>query len=312
MRRFRVAESSMVPTLLPGDEFVATDSIRPRAGEVVALPHPERRDFWLVKRMVAGPGETIGDRRLGLNEAWVLSDNAMVTRADSRSLGPVPIQDLWRRVTHLDAITFAEAARMLADEDPSLNAIIEDWAIPVFWQREEGFPTLILLILEQQVSLESGAAMYRRLLELVGAVTPGSVLGVGEAGLTGIGVTRQKAGYMVSLAEAVESGTLDLPALPGLDEEEARARLLAMRGVGSWTADAYLLSALLLPDVFPIGDRALQVGVAEALGLQQIPGPNELEIISAPWRPVRAVAARMVWHLYLSRRGRSEPALPLK
>ncbi len=84
-----------------------------------------------------------------------------------------------------------------------------------------------------------------------------------------------------------------------------------MRGIGSWTADAYLLSALLLPDAFPVGDRALQVGVAEALGLQQIPGPEELEIVSAPWRPVRAVAARLVWHLYLSRRGRSEPALPV-
>lgn len=301
----------MLPTLLPGDEFVATDSIQPQAGEVVAFPHPGRPDFWLVKRMVAGPGESVGDRRLSLDEAWVLSDNAAATRADSRSLGPVPLQDLWRRVTHLDAITFGEGARMLAEEDPGLSAIIEDWGLPVFWQREEGFPTLVLLILEQQVSLESGAAMYRRLIELVGEVTPGSVLDVGEPGLTAIGVTRQKAGYLVSLAEAVETGTLDLAALEGLDEDEARARLLAMRGIGSWTADAYLLSALLLPDVFPVGDRALQVGVAEALSLHQAPGPDELEIISAPWRPVRAVAARLVWQLYLSRRGRSEPALPV-
>ncbi len=200
MRRFRVAESSMLPTLLPGDEFVATDSIQPQAGEVVTLPHPERGDFWLVKRMAAGPGEAIGERRLGPDEAWVLSDNASVTTADSRTLGPVAIRDLWRRVTHLDAITFVEAARMLGDEDPGLHSIIEDWGLPVFWQRAQGFPTLVLLILEQQVSLESGAAMYRRLIELLGAVTPGSVLRVGETGLTAIGVTRQKAGYLVSLA----------------------------------------------------------------------------------------------------------------
>jgi DNA-3-methyladenine glycosylase II len=311
MRRFRVAENSMLPALHPGEEFVASDSIRPQAGDVVALPHPDRAGFWLVKRMVAGPGDSVGDRRLGSDEAWVLSDNAAVTRADSRTLGPVPLKALWPRITHLDPATFAEAAQMLADEDPALEAIIEDWGLPAFWQRDPGFPTLVLLILEQQVSLESGAAMYRRLVDLLGMVTPGSVLAVGEAGLTAIGVTRQKAGYLVSLADAVESDTLDLSSLAEVGEGEARSLLLAMRGIGAWTADAYLLSALLLPDVFPVGDRALQVGVAEALGLEGIPGPDALEIVSAPWRPVRAVAARLVWHLYLSRRGRSEPVLPV-
>jgi DNA-3-methyladenine glycosylase II len=311
MRRFRVAENSMLPTLLPGEEFVASSSIRPQVGDVVALPHPDREGFWLVKRMVAGPGDSVGDRRLGADEAWVLSDNAAVTRADSRSLGPLPLRGLWPRVTRLDPTTFAEATQMLADEEPALAAIVDDWGMPAFWQRDPGFPTLVLLILEQQVSLESGAAMYRRLVDLLGVVTPGSVLGVGEAGLTAIGVTRQKAGYLVSLAYAVETGTLDLPSLQEVGEDEARARLQAMKGIGAWTADAYLLAALLLPDVFPLGDRALQVGVAEALGLEDVPGADGLEIVSAPWRPVRAVAARLVWHLYLSRRGRSEPVLPV-
>jgi DNA-3-methyladenine glycosylase II len=311
MRRFRVAETSMLPTLLPGEEFVATDSMRPKVGDVVALSHPERAGFWLVKRMAAGPGDTVGDRRLGCDEAWVLSDNATVTRADSRSLGPVPLSALWPRVTHLDPGTFVEAVHLLADEDPALEAVIEEWGLPAFWQREPGFPTLVLLILEQQVSLESGMAMYRRLIDLLGAVNPRSVLGAGPAALAAIGVTRQKAGYLVALAEAVESGALDLQSLRELPEEEARALLLAMKGIGAWTADAYLLSALRLPDVFPVGDRALQVGVAEALGMDVIPGPGELEILSAPWRPVRAAAARVIWHLYLSRRGRSEPVLPV-
>jgi DNA-3-methyladenine glycosylase II len=80
-----------------------------------------------------------------------------------------------------------------------------------------------------------------------------------------------------------------------------------MRGVGAWTADAYLLSAQRRPDVFPVGDRALQVGVAEALGLSEVPGGEQLLILAEPWRPVRAVAARLLWHAYLMRRGRGEP-----
>ena len=185
-----------------------------------------------------------------------------------------------------------------------MNAIIEDWGMPVFWQRAQGFPTLVLLILEQQVSLESGAAMYRRLIELLGAVTPGAVLR-GRRGRADRDRGHQAESRIPGLARPRRSRPAPSTSPPSRTwtEEEARARLLAMRGIGPWTADAYLLSALLLPDAFPVGDRALQVGVAEALGLQQIPAPDELEILSAPWRPVRAVAARLVWHLYLSRRG---------
>ena len=311
MRRFQVAETSMLPALSPGEEFVASDSVIPATGDIVALPHPERPGFWLVKRLAGVPGETPVDRPLSDNEAWVLSDNSAATRADSRTLGPVPFDRLWARVTHLDEHTFAEAVHLLVDEEPALAAIVQQWGLPAFWARGPGFPTLVLLILEQQVSLESGAAMYRRLIDLIGAVEPVSILAAGEAGLVAIGVTRQKAGYLVSLAEAVLSGTLDLGGLGDLPAEDAHTQLVAMRGIGQWTADAYLLSALRLPDIFPVGDRALQVGAAEALGLGEIPSPDMLEVLSAPWRPVRAAAARLIWHLYLMRRGRSEPALPV-
>jgi len=300
----------MLPTLAPGDEFVATDSRAPVKGEVVAFPHPGRVDYWLVKRLAAVPGETIERRQLDANEAWVTSDNSKATRADSRTLGPVPLSTLWPRVTHLDPPTFIEAAALLAEEDPALALIMDEWGLPPFWQREPGFSTLILLILEQQVSLESGAAMYHRLLGLIGAVTPESVLAAGDAGLRSIGVTRQKSGYLLGLAEAVLSGDLDLAGLLAATEADARSGLTSIKGIGLWTADAYLLSAIRLPDVFPIGDRALQVGIAEALGLEAIPGPEELEILSASWRPVRAVAARLIWHRYLAIRGRVEPPDP--
>lgn len=301
----------MLPTLIPGQEFVATNSRPPVNGEVVVFPHPDRDDFWLVKRLTSGPGDSVGGRLLGDDEAWVTSDNSEATRADSRTLGPLSFESMWPQVTHLDEHTFGEAAILLGEEDPALGLILSEWDVPPFWRREPGFSTLVLLILEQQVSLESGAAMFRRLADLVGVVTPESVLSAGDLALRSIGVTRQKSGYLLGLADAVLGGDLDLPGLLIAAEADARSRLIAIKGIGLWTADAYLLSAVRLPDLFPIGDRALQVGVMETLGLGQIPEPEELELLSAPWRPVRAVAARLIWHRYLGSRGRVEPPDPM-
>jgi DNA-3-methyladenine glycosylase II len=133
------------------------------------------------------------------------------------------------------------------------------------------------------------------------------LLDVGPEGVRDAGITRQKTGYIMSLAEQVATGRLDLVALEKASSSEARQTLLALKGVGPWTADVYLLSALGHIDVFPVGDRALQVGTAEVLGMAAPPDPVALEILSAPWRPLRAVAARMIWHGYLARRGRVEP-----
>ena len=109
------------PTLAPGDEFVATASRPAEVGEVVALPHPERRDFWLVKRLGAGPGERVdGHGPLAPDRAWVISDNPAVAAADSSSFGPVPISSLRPMVTRLDGTTFHEAVDLLASEDPAL------------------------------------------------------------------------------------------------------------------------------------------------------------------------------------------------
>ena len=278
----------MLPTLIPGQEFVATDSRPPVTGEIVVFPHPDRDDFWLVKRLTAGPGDTVRGRLLGDDEAWVTSDNSEATRADSRTLGPISFGSLWPQVTHLDEHTFGEAAILLGEKTPLLGSSSANGVCPPFWHREPGFATLVLLILEQQVSLESGAAMFRRLADLVGVVTPESVLGAGDRALRAIGVTRQKSGYLLGLAVAVLENELDLPGLLTAAEADARSRLIAIKGIGLWTADAYLLSAVRLPDLFPVGDRALQVGAMETLGLGPIPEPDELELLSAPWRPVQS------------------------
>ena len=311
MQRFQVSEDSMRPTLAPGDEFVATGSRRADVGDVVALPHPGRDDFWLVKRVGAVPGDLVdGGSRLGPGEAWVISDNPGVGATDSRSFGPVPIAKLRPMVTHLDETTFREAVDLLVSEEPVFAAVIDEHGAPPFWSRPAGFATLVWLIMEQQVSLESGAAMYRRVHGLLGAITPEGVAASTESDLRGIGVTRQKASYLLELGRSVAGGDLDLDALGHMPFSEARDTLLEVKGIGPWTADVYLLSALRFPDVFPLGDRALQVGAGEVLGMIAVPDGDELELLSLPWRPIRAAAARIIWHAYLANRGRVEPPDP--
>ena len=297
MQRFRVAGHSMSPTLHPGQEVVTVDTRTPEPGDLVVFEHPGQAGMWLVKRLADRSGR-------------IVSDNPDDSSNDSRTIGDVPIRSLLPIVERLDAETFVEGCELLASEDEHLAALVETWGIPEFWHRRPGFETLVLLILEQQVSLESGAAMYRRLTELTRVVTPEAVVAAGEQDLRAIGVTRQKTSYLLDLSELVASGDLDLERLDDLPTAEARGELTRIRGIGAWTADAYLLSAQRRPDMWPVGDRALQVGTGEALGLSGVPTEADLELIGEPWRPVRAIAARLIWHAYLGARGRVEPPDP--
>jgi len=297
MKRYRVAGHSMIPTLHPGQEVVAVNTRRAEPGNLVVFEHPDRGDFWLIKR-------------LSRNDGWVVSDNAAVSDSDSRTLGPIPVDRLWPVVDRLDEETFALAAGLLADEDEHLARVIDRWGLPQFWHRQPGFRTLVLLVLEQQVSLESGAAMYRRLATLVGDVTPERVIAAGVDELRSIGVTRQKTTYLLELARRLREGELDLDTLEEVPVDEARSTLVGLRGIGPWTADAYLLSASRRPDMWPVGDRALQVGTGELMGMTANPDQEQLEILGEPWRPIRAVAARLIWHAYLCGRGRVEPPNP--
>lgn len=311
MQRFNVREESMIPTLVPGDEFVTTSTRIAERGNIVALPHPRRPDFWLVKRLTAITGDTIvtdiGLYTLSDDEAWVLSDNPAAGAVDSRAFGPVDRNTLLPMIVDLDEDTFAQGVELLTREDKALAEIVSSHGSPGFWHRDPGFETLVLLILEQQVSLESGAAVHKRLRELAGPVTPDNIAVFDESDLRAIGFTRQKAGYVIGLARALVGGDVDLDKLQALDFDEASSMLQEIRGIGRWTAEAYLLSAERLPDVFPVTDRALQVGTREVLSMKTVPTPDELEILSRPWRPIRSVAARLIWHAYLSQRGRVEP-----
>lgn len=209
----------------------------------------------------------------------------------------------------MDQATFEQAVDHLTAHDPALAAVVAQHGIPVLWLRPEGFASLVLFVLEQQVSLASAAACYAKVADRLGSMDPDLLLATSPDELRADGVSRQKDRYLRALAEAVSTGALDLLALPRADDTTARRTLMALPGIGRWTADVYLLACLGRPDLWPVGDRALQVATAEALDLPEVPGAAELESLGDRWRPHRSSAARLLWHGYLARRGRSMPGL---
>ena len=194
----------------------------------------------------------------------------------------------------------------LAGSDSSLASALERFGEPAFWHRPPGFATLVLFILEQQVSLASGAAAFNRLGNRIGEVTPERVLRPTDEELRADGFSRQKARYLRELARAVLDERIDLAGLESKTDDEVRRELIGLIGIGPWTADVYLLSCLRRPDVWPVLDRALQVATGEVLGLEAAPDPAALSEIGERWRPHRSTAARIMWHAYLSKRGRKE------
>lgn len=199
---------------------------------------------------------------------------------------------------------FAADVAWLVASDAHLAQVVEGAGVPPYWSRPGGFPTMVLFVLEQQVSLASAAATFRKLADLVGGMTPEHVLAASE--MRSAGVSRQKERYLRALADAVVDGSLDLPSLEDLSDDDVATALMRLPGIGRWTADVYLLACLGRPDLWPVGDRALQVAAAETLGMAEVPSQTELEAIGERWRPHRSTAARILWHGYLVRRGRVE------
>ncbi|HEX5147819.1 MAG TPA: hypothetical protein VFW02_01975 [Candidatus Limnocylindrales bacterium] len=193
----------------------------------------------------------------------------------------------------------------LATRDADLAGIVARHGPPPLWDREPGFPTLLHIVLEQQVSLASARAAYERLLANVDPLTPLRFLELTDAQLLTIGFSRQKARYGRALAEAIETGTLDLEALEPLDDEAVHLALQSVPGIGPWTSTVYLLMVLLRPDLWPVGDIALAESVGEVKKLGRRPTATEMTELGEAWRPWRSVAARLFWHDYLARRGRS-------
>jgi DNA-3-methyladenine glycosylase II len=208
-------------------------------------------------------------------------------------------------VLRLDRSALNIGTEWLAASDARLAELLAQHGPPPLWARPEGFATLVKIVLEQQVSLTSAAAAYANLERAIGTVQPDRFLVLDAATLKGIGFSRQKAGYCRGLAASLLDGSLDLGLLAEMEDDEARSYLTAIQGIGPWTAEVYLLFALQRPDAWPMGDRALVVSMAESLQLDEVPSYEVACEIAEVWSPWRSVAARMLWHAYLSRRGRS-------
>ena len=194
--------------------------------------------------------------------------------------------------------------------EPLFRRILTIAGPPRFRRRRNGFGTLLHIILEQQVSIHAAAAMYHRLVTLCRPLTPEGFLCLDDATLRSCGFSRQKMGYARDLAAAVAAGSFDFTRLRTADDDSAAAALLAIRGIGQWSADIYLLFALGRPDIWPAADLGLQLAIGEQLDLGSRPGEPEVRRLGEAWRPWRSVAACVFWQSYLHARGRSAPQLP--
>ena len=163
---------------------------------------------------------------------------------------------------------------------------------------DPGYRGMAGIIVSQMVSRASADAIWRRLEEIAGEITPHRILGLADADCRAAGLSRAKAETLRRVAEAVDRGTVDLDAICHVDANAAIRALTGIKGIGRWTAEVYLLFCAGHPDVFPSGDVALQNAVAHAFGLPVRPSQAELDQIAEVWSPWRGVSARLFWAYY--------------
>lgn len=193
----------------------------------------------------------------------------------------------------------AEGASWLAAAEPRFAAVLALTGPLPLRRRPDGFAALLDMIVSQQVSTASAAAIHGR-LAAAGFDREARVASAAPEELAACGLSRPKIAYLIAIAGAAP----DYGALRALPDAEVAAVLTALKGVGRWTADLYLLSALGRADVFPSGDLALQEAARHLFGLSARPGVAELDAFAEPWRPWRAVAARALWAYYRHIKGR--------
>jgi DNA-3-methyladenine glycosylase II len=201
-----------------------------------------------------------------------------------------------------NATNFQQYCNKLARQDVHLKGILKNYGYPPMWTRKQGFETLILTILEQQVSLAAAFAAYKRLKAKIGTVTPAKILAMSNEALRDCYFTRQKQGYAKELATAVATKQLRLNELADMTDEQVRLQLTAIKGIGNWTADVYLMHALQRTNLFPLGDIALVNSLKETKQLHPKVTKEEMLEIAAPWQPYRTIAAMILWHAYIKKR----------
>lgn len=198
---------------------------------------------------------------------------------------------------------FHSLCLQLGQSDSSLQLIIDTIGLPPLWTRPATFQTLILTIIEQQVSLASAYAAYKRLKEKIGLVTPKKILVLTDEELRSCYFSRQKIVYARALALAIVTKQINLRKLATLPDDDVRASLKQIKGIGDWTVDVYLMHALQRTDLFPLGDVALVNSLKHIKQLQPNVTKEEMLGIAETWRPYRTIASMLLWHAYIQRKG---------
>ena len=194
-----------------------------------------------------------------------------------------------------------EAIAYLYKKDNIFKQISQQFGIPIQPKRPQGFETLVLLILEQQVSIDSAKATFTKLKTAIPDFIPENVFAFSDEDFRSCGVSRQKTKYIKALSEAILSKELDLESLAFKDAEVVRQELIKIKGIGNWTIDIYLMFCLESLDIIPLGDIAVVNTMKELLDIHT---KEEMESYAQKWKPYRSVATYFLWHYYLEKRGR--------
>jgi len=197
---------------------------------------------------------------------------------------------------------FHEICYTLAEKDADFRTIIDIWGLPPMWTRPAIFQSLVLTILEQQVSLASAYAAFNKLKTKTGFITPKKILALSDAELKTCYFSRQKIVYVKALAEAIVSKKINLKKLGAATDDEIRVALKQIKGIGDWTVDVYLMHALQRADLFPLGDIALVNSLKHIKQLHSNISKEEMLAIAESWRPYRTVASMLLWHAYIKRK----------
>ncbi len=186
----------------------------------------------------------------------------------------------------------------LTEAEPIMRDLVAAGAAPTLRKRPPGFGGLAWIVVGQQLSTSSAAAIWGRVKELYDPDSPDQFLALSDEALRGAGLSAGKVRTLRAVAAAVVDGVLPLGRLHDLPADEAHGLLTAVKGIGPWTADIYLLFCLGHPDAFPAGDLAVQEAARLAYGLERRPSAKELTALAESWRPWRGVAAKVLWAYY--------------
>jgi DNA-3-methyladenine glycosylase II len=189
----------------------------------------------------------------------------------------------------------------LAKLEPVFQQIVDQYGFPTIPSRPQGFETVVLLILEQQVSIDSAKATFLKLKSKSITIQPETLVHLSDEDFRALGVSRQKTGYIKGLSQTLLNNELDLESLPQKTADEVRAELIKIKGIGHWTIDVYLMFSLQAPDVMPLGDIAVVNTLKE---LFDIHTKEQMETYTAKWSPHRSAATFLLWHHYLNKRNR--------